>query len=246
MFGSMRSGGGHALSAVGLGIRAVSEKLRPNVLFAMVLVAVLGVVVSIFGFKMGKNEAIISGAGVGAIVAIVNLAGRILESEFDETPGSTLGFWDQVLGKIRPNVLIAMFLIASLGGGVSYIAFIWKNSEGTITVGNEAIMAAAGVGAVIAIANLAGKVLEMEPDASDLSGTSTFFIKIRPNILLAMLLVSSIGIAVSILGYHMVNDAVVTAAGVGAIVAVTNLGGKILDVESEQAVADGTAETPSS
>ena len=231
MFDSMRSGGGITLRVVGSGIRSAGEKLRPNILFAMVLVAVLGVVVSIFGFKMGKNEAIISGAGFGAIVAIVNLAGKILESDFDDSSDSDQVFWDEVLGKIRPNVLIAMFLIALLGGTISYIAFIWTDAAGTTRVGNDAIMSAAGVGAVIAVANLAGKILEKESDQSGPSGIRDFFAKIRPNILLAMLMVGGIGIAVSILGYHMVNDGVVTAAGVGAIIAIANLGGKILEVE---------------
>jgi len=81
MFRSMQSGSGTALRAIGSGMRSVGEKIRPNIVLAMLLVAVLGVVVSFFGFKKGRNEAIISGVGVGAIVAIVNLAGKILESK---------------------------------------------------------------------------------------------------------------------------------------------------------------------
>lgn len=55
-------------------------KIRPNILIAMVLIAVLGLGVSFVGFKM-TNEGIISAAGVGAIIAISNLAGKILEKE---------------------------------------------------------------------------------------------------------------------------------------------------------------------
>jgi len=231
MFRSMQSGTGTALRGFGSGMRSVGEKIRPNIVLAMLLVAVLGVVVSFFGFKMGRNEAIISGAGVGAIVAIVNLAGKILESEFDDAPNVSGPFWVSVVAKVRPNVLMAMMLIASLGGVLSYIAFIWKDPTGTFTIGNEAIMAAAGVGAVIAISNLAGKILEKESQRST-AGISGFYARVRPNILVAMLFVGGIGIAITILGYHMVEDGLVTAAGVGAIVAITNLGGKILEDES--------------
>ena len=39
-----------------------------------------------------------------------------------------------------------MTMMASLGGAISYIAFIWKDPTGAATIGNEAIMAAAGPG----------------------------------------------------------------------------------------------------
>jgi hypothetical protein len=55
-------------------------KIRPNILIGMVLVATLGIAISYLGYRMG-NEGIISAAGVGAIVAISNLAGKILEKE---------------------------------------------------------------------------------------------------------------------------------------------------------------------
>ena len=192
---------------------------------------------------MDGNEAIIAGAGVGAIVAIVNLAGRILDDDFRNQPGTADAandsntvaadvehiFWDDLLGKIRPNVLIAMVLIALLGGAMSYLALTWTNADGS--EGNEAVMAAAGVGAVIAISNLAGKILEKESDARGPRKVREFFATIRPNILLAMMMVGGIGLAISILGYRMTNDGLVTAAGVGSIVAITNLGGKIPEVE---------------
>jgi len=56
------------------------DRIRPNILIAMVLIALLGMAISYIGYKMG-NEGIISAAGVGAIIAISNLAGRILEKE---------------------------------------------------------------------------------------------------------------------------------------------------------------------
>ena len=59
---------------------AFIDKIRPNILIAMVLVATLGLGISSLGYKM-SNEGIISAAGVGAIVAISNLAGKILEKE---------------------------------------------------------------------------------------------------------------------------------------------------------------------
>jgi len=55
-------------------------QIRPNILVAMLIVGVLGLAISWYGWKMG-NEGIISAAGVGAIVAISNLAGKILERE---------------------------------------------------------------------------------------------------------------------------------------------------------------------
>jgi hypothetical protein len=56
------------------------DKIRPNILAGMVLISVLGLGISFLGYRMG-NEGIISAAGVGALVAISNLAGKILEKE---------------------------------------------------------------------------------------------------------------------------------------------------------------------
>mgnify|MGYP000554283505 CR=1 FL=1 len=55
-------------------------KIRPNILVGMCLVALLGIAISYIGLRL-DNEGIISSAGVGSIVAISNLAGKILEKE---------------------------------------------------------------------------------------------------------------------------------------------------------------------
>jgi uncharacterized membrane protein (UPF0136 family) len=56
------------------------DRVKPNILIAMSLIAGLGGVITYFGFKM-SNEGLMSAAGVGSIVAISNLAGKILEKE---------------------------------------------------------------------------------------------------------------------------------------------------------------------
>ena len=56
------------------------NKIRPNILAGMVLISILGLGISFLGYRMG-NAGIISAAGVGALVAISNLAGKILEKE---------------------------------------------------------------------------------------------------------------------------------------------------------------------
>ena len=89
-------------------------------------------------------------------------------------------------------------------------------------------MSAARAGAAIAIANLAGKTLEKA--AAD-ARSREFFGKLRLNIVAAMLLVGIIGMAVSILGNKMINEGLVAEALVGAIVAITTLGGKILEAK---------------
>jgi hypothetical protein len=58
-----------------------------------------------------------------------------------------------------------------------------------------------------------------------------FMAKIRPNILVGMVLISSLGVAISYLGYRMNNEGIISAAGVGAIIAISNLAGKILEKE---------------
>ena len=62
------------------GIGDILKRVRPNILLGMILIAVLGIGISWIGWKM-EQEGIISAAGVGSIVAISNLAGKILETE---------------------------------------------------------------------------------------------------------------------------------------------------------------------
>ena len=62
------------------GIGDILKRVRPNILLGMILITVLGISVSWIGWKM-EQEGIISAAGVGSIVAISNLAGKILETE---------------------------------------------------------------------------------------------------------------------------------------------------------------------
>jgi hypothetical protein len=46
----------------------------------MLLIAFLGGFIAFLGFRL-DNEGLMSGAGIGSIVAISNLAGKILETE---------------------------------------------------------------------------------------------------------------------------------------------------------------------
>ena len=62
------------------GIGDILKRIRPNIMLGMIIIAVLGMVISYIGWQMGM-EGIISAAGVGSIVAISNLAGKILETE---------------------------------------------------------------------------------------------------------------------------------------------------------------------
>jgi len=62
------------------GLGNIFMRVRPNILLGMILITVLGMGISWIGYKMGM-EGIISAAGVGSIVAISNLAGKILETE---------------------------------------------------------------------------------------------------------------------------------------------------------------------
>ena len=62
------------------GIGNILQRVRPNILLGMILIAILGIGISWIGWKM-EQEGIISAAGVGSIVAISNLAGKILETE---------------------------------------------------------------------------------------------------------------------------------------------------------------------
>ena len=55
-------------------------RIKPNIVFAILSITVLGLLISLMGFHMGQ-EGIITGAGVGSIVGIANLAHKILDNE---------------------------------------------------------------------------------------------------------------------------------------------------------------------
>ena len=55
-------------------------RIKPNILIAILAITALGLLVSFMGFKM-QQEGIITGAGIGSIVAIANLATKILDGE---------------------------------------------------------------------------------------------------------------------------------------------------------------------
>ena len=65
---------------LGRAILSVALKVRPNILAAMTIVGVLGLGIARIGLEMDNGE-LVSAAGVGAIVAVANLAGKILEKE---------------------------------------------------------------------------------------------------------------------------------------------------------------------
>ena len=68
------------MSPIFTGIGDILKRVRPNILLGMILITVLGMGISWIGWQM-QMEGIISAAGVGSIVAISNLAGKILETE---------------------------------------------------------------------------------------------------------------------------------------------------------------------
>lgn len=209
-------------------------KLKPNILFAMFHVGLLGAGVATIGFRMDQNQTIVTAAGVAAIITITNLAGKILEDDFDfEMPADeqpsfkTFGILDHLIAGIRPNAFIGMTWLSTLGLVISYIGSVWDEALGS--TGNEALVAVTGVAAIVAVAVLAGQLTERE---SQLDLTRSFFAEIRPNIVLAITFVGLIGLGVGIIGFRMTNEAIVAAGGVGAIVAITNLTGKVLEMES--------------
>ena len=65
---------------LGRAILDVASRIRPNILVAMTIVGVLGLGIARIGLQMDNGE-LVSAAGVGAIVAVANLAGKILEKE---------------------------------------------------------------------------------------------------------------------------------------------------------------------
>ena len=56
--------------------------------------------------------------------------------------------------------------------------------------------------------------------------------RIKPNILIAILAITALGLLVSFMGYKMEQEGIITGAGIGSIVAIANLATKILDGES--------------
>ena len=59
---------------------AIFARIKPNIVFAILSITVLGLLISLMGFLL-EQEGLISGAGVGSIVAIANLAHKILDNE---------------------------------------------------------------------------------------------------------------------------------------------------------------------
>jgi len=59
---------------------AIFSRIKPNIVFAIAAITGLGLLISLMGFYM-EQEGIITGAGVGSIVAIANLAHKILDNE---------------------------------------------------------------------------------------------------------------------------------------------------------------------
>jgi len=62
------------------GMGELIRRFRPNILMGMLFVTCLGGGISWMGYLM-ENEGIISAAGVGAIIGIVNLCSKILERD---------------------------------------------------------------------------------------------------------------------------------------------------------------------
>ena len=59
----------------------------------------------------------------------------------------------ELIRRFRPNIFAGMAVVTSLGGGISYMGYRMEN---------EGIISAAGVGAIIGIVNLCGKILERD------------------------------------------------------------------------------------
>lgn len=58
-----------------------------------------------------------------------------------------------LIGRVRPNILMAMLIVASLGVFLSFLGY---------KLGNTELMSGVGIGAVVLIGNLAMKILEKE------------------------------------------------------------------------------------
>ena len=59
---------------------ALIARVKPNIVFAILSITALGLLISLMGYFMGQ-EGIITGAGVGSIIAIANIAHKILDHE---------------------------------------------------------------------------------------------------------------------------------------------------------------------
>ena len=59
---------------------ALIGRIKPIIIIAILAISTLGILVSYMGYKM-EQEGIITGAGIGSIVAIANLATKILDGE---------------------------------------------------------------------------------------------------------------------------------------------------------------------
>ena len=68
------------ITSIGAAIQDLTSRVRPNILAAMSIVGILGIGIARIGLEMDNGE-LVSAAGVGSIVAIANLAGKILEKE---------------------------------------------------------------------------------------------------------------------------------------------------------------------
>ena len=55
-------------------------RIKPNIVFAILSITVLGLIVSMMGYFLNQ-EGIITGAGVGSSIAIANIAHKILDHE---------------------------------------------------------------------------------------------------------------------------------------------------------------------
>ena len=55
-------------------------RIKPNIVFAILAITTLGLIVSMMGYVLNQ-EGIITGAGVGSIIAIANIAHKILDHE---------------------------------------------------------------------------------------------------------------------------------------------------------------------
>jgi len=59
----------------------------------------------------------------------------------------------ELVKRFRPNIFAGMAFVTLLGGGISWMGYL---------MGNEGIISAAGVGAIIGIVNLCSKILERD------------------------------------------------------------------------------------
>ena len=64
----------------GKAMMSLLARIKPNIIFAILSITTLGLIISLMGYFMGQ-EGIITGAGVGSIVAVANLAHKILDNE---------------------------------------------------------------------------------------------------------------------------------------------------------------------